>query len=267
MSGHQYVQNGSLFADDVDDETFLKNSRVKPQDDYLEQRQMYEQKRQDIENRTINSSQRSIGLLRETEQVGVATATELAKQREQLEKTRNQLDTINTSLKFSQRHLNGIKSMFGGLKNYLAGKSDYDAKMSQSSSNSEVSSLPSPTADERYAAHPTTRLRNDPMQHQQQQMSGNVNFNKQLDRNLDEMCDSLSRLKGLAVDLNQEIGTQNDLIDDISNKVEDVDVKIGKQNRDMFKILGKKWSSMTLHKIYVHIDGTDVRVIKFLQFA
>lgn len=109
MSGHQYVQNGSLFNDDVDDETFLKNSRVKPKDDFLEQRQLYEQKRQEIEDRTLNSTQRSIGLLHETEQVGVATAQELAKQREQLEKTRNQLDTINTSLKFSQRHLNGIK--------------------------------------------------------------------------------------------------------------------------------------------------------------
>lgn len=238
MSGHNYLQNGSLFSDDVDDETFLKNSRVKPKDDYLEQRQMYEQKRKEIEDRTLDSSQRSIGLLRETEQVGVATATELAKQREQLEKTRDTLDTINTSLKFSQRHLNGIKSMFGGLKNYLAGKTDYESKMSTSSSNSEVSSIPSPTADERYSSHPTTRLRNDPIQHQQQQVSGG--FNKQLDRNLDDMCDSLSRLKGLAIDLNGEIETQNDLIDDISNKVEDTDIKIGKQNREMFKILGKK---------------------------
>jgi len=238
MSGHQYLQNGNLFTDDVDDETFLKNARVKPKDEYLEQRQMYEQKRKDIEDRTLNSSQRSIGLLRETEQVGVATASELAKQREQLEKTRNQLDTINTSLKFSQRHLNGIKSMFGGLKNYLSGKNEHDPKMSPSSSNSEVSSLPSPTADDRFASHPTTRLRNDPIQHQQQQVTGN--FNKQLDRNLDDMCDSLSRLKGLAIDLNLEINTQNDIIDDISNKVEDVDVKIGKQNKEMFKILGKK---------------------------
>lgn len=242
MSGHQYLSgNGSLFSDDVDDETFLKNSRVKPQDDYLEQRQMYEQKKREIEDRTLNSSQRSIGLLRETEQVGVATATELAKQREQLEKTRDQLDTINTSLKFSQRHLNGIKSMFGGLKNYLAGKNDYDAKMSQSSSNSEISSLPSPSADERFSSHPTTRLRSDQAHHrQQQQQQASGNFNNQLDKNLDEMCDSLSRLKGLAVDLNQEIDTQNDLIDDISTKVENVDMKIGKQNREMFKILGKK---------------------------
>lgn len=239
MSGHQYLQNGgSLFSDDVDDETFLKNSRVKPKDDYLEQRQLYEQKRKEIENRTINSSQRSIGLLRETEQVGIATANELSKQREQLEKTRDQLDTINTSLKFSQRHLNGIKSMFGGLKNYLSGKSEFEPKViSPSSSNS--SSIASPSADERYASHPTTRLRNDSsLQAQQQQVSGN--FNQQLDRNLEEMCDSLSRLKGLAIDLNTEIESQNDLIEDITEKVEDVDIKIGKQNKEMFKILGKK---------------------------
>lgn len=128
--------------------------------------------------------------------------------------------------------------MFGGLKNYLAGKSEFD-KPSPSSSNSEISSLPSPTADERFSSHPTTRLRNDQMQ-QQKQQSASGGFNKQLDQNLEDMCDSLSRLKGLAIDLNQEIDTQNDLIDDISNKVEDVDVKIGKQNKEMFKILGKK---------------------------
>ena len=75
---------------------------------------------------------------------------------------------------------------------------------------------------------------------QQQQMAGNINFNQQLDRNLDEMCDSLSRLKGLAIDLNGEIDSQNDLIDQITDKTEDVDIKIGKQNQQMFKLLGKK---------------------------
>lgn len=124
----------------------------------------------------------------------------------------------------------------------FSGKSEIESKMSPSSSNS--SSIASPTADERYSSHPTTRLRNDQMlqlqQQHQQQIHGNVNFNKQLDRNLEEMCDSLSRLKGLAIDLNGEIDSQNEIIDDIGNKVEDVDSKISKQNREMFKILGKK---------------------------
>jgi len=57
------------------------------------------------------------GLLYETQEVGKATAVELAKQREQLEKTSHQLDEINSTLRFSQRHLTGLKSVFGGLKN------------------------------------------------------------------------------------------------------------------------------------------------------
>lgn len=65
-------------------------------------------------------------------------------------------------------------------------------------------------------------------------------FNQQLDQNLDEMCGSLSRLKGLAIDLKSEIDTQNDLLDNMNYKIEDVDIKMGKQNKEMNKILGKK---------------------------
>lgn len=54
------------------------------------------------------------------------------------------------------------------------------------------------------------------------------------------LTSSSSYFTGLAMDLNQEIDTQNDLIDDISDKVENADMKIHKQNRDMNKMLGKK---------------------------
>lgn len=73
QSGHQYISNAnSLFSDDneVNDEMFLQNSRLKnPVDKMEEQRQLMVQKRQEIENRTLASSQRSVGLLRETENV------------------------------------------------------------------------------------------------------------------------------------------------------------------------------------------------------
>lgn len=75
QSGHQYISNAnSLFSDDneVDDEMFLQNSRLKnPVDKMEEQRQLMVQKRKEIENRTLASSQRSVGLLRETENVFV----------------------------------------------------------------------------------------------------------------------------------------------------------------------------------------------------
>ena len=77
------------------------------------------QKRREIEERTVNSSNRTLGLLYESEHTGVATAVELNRQKEQLKRTEERLDAINSTLKTSERHLKGIKSLFGGIKNYV----------------------------------------------------------------------------------------------------------------------------------------------------
>lgn len=129
MSGHKYISDSkNLFMDDedVDDETFLKNSRrsYQEQPNLEAQRQSFLEKQKAIEDRTIQSSERSISILRDSEQIGIATAEELTRQREQLEKTDKRLDEINATLRFSQKHINGIKSVFGSLKNYLSGKND-----------------------------------------------------------------------------------------------------------------------------------------------
>lgn len=246
MSSHQYISNPSdLFEDDIDDETFLKNSRQNnhQSDPYANQAQLFEQRKKEIEERTLASSHRSLGLLHETEQVGVATAEELAKQREQLENTSKQLDDINSTLRFSQKHLNGLKSVFGGLKNYLSGQKNMEQppqSSGRSNSSAKINEIPNKEKPS-YETHPVARLRNDDTGYGYgQQTSKSSSFNEQLDRNLDDMGNSLSRLKGLAIDLNQDIEQQNDLIDNITYKVEDVDLKIGRQNRDMNKLLGKK---------------------------
>jgi synaptosomal-associated protein 29 len=252
----KYVNNANnLFIDDDDlkddicDEEFLKNSRTTGRNPFEgqhnEQMQAFEQKKREIENRTLESSSRSLGLLRETEQVGIATAEELAKQREQLENSSRNLDEINNTLRYSQKHLNGLKSIFGGLKNYLSGQKDYTPRMTSSpSADSKIfdpntEQTPSMTSDERYQSHPTTKLRED-FQQQQQRPTQNTNFEQQLEQNLDEMAGNLSRLKYLAIDMHQEIDSQNVLIDSIHDKVENVDIKIGKQSKDMNKLLGKK---------------------------
>ena len=63
------------------------------------------QKRRDIEDRTLQSSERSLGLLYESERAGIATAEELDRQKETLKKTEERLDDINSTLKTSERHL------------------------------------------------------------------------------------------------------------------------------------------------------------------
>jgi len=56
---------------------------------------------------------------------------------------------------------------------------------------------------------------------------------------LDEMCSSLSRLKGLAHGLNEEITTQNEMVDRITNKTDRAEGTIVHQNRDMNRLLKK----------------------------
>lgn len=270
MSGHKYITNsGSLFADDVDDDTFVDSyrSRIPPPQpkpvphpyggghisDIERQRQVMLQRQRDIEQRTLDSSSRSIGLLRESEDIGIATAEELSRQREVLQTTNKRLDEINTNLSYSQKHLNGIKSVFYGLKSYISGKSDQPPSRSQGSPDTQSTYRSGPssqleetinnmTRDSRndlYSSHPSTRLRGLDESNAAGPESDSQRINKKLDDNLDEMLVSITRLKGLGVALGDEIEQQNGLIDKIQDKVEGADIKIGSQNKQMNKLLGK----------------------------
>uniref|UniRef100_A0A2H8TIZ2 Synaptosomal-associated protein 29 n=1 Tax=Melanaphis sacchari TaxID=742174 RepID=A0A2H8TIZ2_9HEMI len=128
MSNNRYVSNSSrgIFDDDddVDDNEFL--SRVRPNVNYRndllgnhfgnqELENAHRQKQQviettrDVEQRTLQSTERTLRLLRESENIGTATAEELVRQREQLQNTDKRLDEINSNLRVSQKHIQGIK--------------------------------------------------------------------------------------------------------------------------------------------------------------
>lgn len=295
MSGHKYVGSADLFEDDeVSDDAFLKSkipkieSPTNPTKNSPPEHDVQLQKDAATEaykSKILESAKRSMSLLQQSEDIGIETAAELARQREQLEGTHKQLNDIANTLRYSEKHLNGLKSMFGGLKNYLSGQrqptfgsgnsspsrgnstpegpsglstprqmgssgggffspnrassTGCDMSPDRLSSNDGMYSPPvrvtSPSSD--YDMHPMARLRGD---YDDAQQNTSIAFNKQLDMNLDEMAGSLSRLKGLAIEMNEDIGTQNELIDTITNQVEDVDLKIGKQNKTMNKLLGKK---------------------------
>jgi len=90
MAGHNYLSDpkNPFFSleDDVDDETFLRNApaRTAPVgryqnldndiNDVTQKRQQLLQRKKEIEERTVQSSERSVSLLRDSEQIGVATA-------------------------------------------------------------------------------------------------------------------------------------------------------------------------------------------------
>ncbi|XP_003402760.1 synaptosomal-associated protein 29 [Bombus terrestris] len=243
--------------DDIDDETFLKSAPPRSGlttynqynnfDNGLEQkRQQLLQRKKEIEERTIQSTKRSISLLRDSEQIGAATAEELIRQREQLERTEKRLDDINSTLRFSQKHIQGIKSVFGSLKNYLSGKS-MDAPipstiLSESSSSESMTSPALSNSLEQVQTNiastsPALKLHGLDNDIETSSLSNNVS--KVLEQNLDEMSGSLARLKGLAIGLSEEIDLQNDLIDNITDKAEKTDIMLQKQNKDLTHLLKK----------------------------
>jgi len=53
------------------------------------------------------------------------------------------------------------------------------------------------------------------------------------------MCTSLIRLKGLAEGLGDEIDSQNEMLDRLTDKTDKADFTIMRQNKDMTKLLKK----------------------------
>jgi synaptosomal-associated protein 29 len=258
--------NRNLFSnadddDNIDDETFLRHPQsgstgyMLPHDrargantfptnthqDLESQRQELAMKRREIEDRTLQSSERGLGLLYESEKVGLATAEELTRQKEQLVRTEERLDDINSTLRNSEKHIQGIKSVFGSIRNYFSGRNAAPAQVGQATQpqSSRVNNIQGGVnnlqQEQHYQDHHPA-VRNRPgMQHNP---PGSVD--EALDRNLDDMANGLSRLKGLAQGLNEELNDHNDLIDRVNYKTENVGFKVEKQNKDMGKILGKK---------------------------
>ncbi|XP_026314330.1 soluble NSF attachment protein 29-like [Hyposmocoma kahamanoa] len=265
MAGHKYITNSSNLFEDEDVDADMYVNRYRPRIATTQSKPVttqydgriaeLERQKQAILERTLDSSDRSICLLRESEDIGAQAAVELNRQREQLETTDKRLDEMNINLNYSQKHLNGIKSVFYGLKNYISGRSN-DVRVPNQTSPGKTSSKkdrPSGsgltdtitnfnndiTPEDRFSTYPSVHLKGLEQQTMAAPISDSQRINTLLDDNLKEMVQHVTRLKGLGVDLGREIDTQNELIDKIQDKVEVVDVKIGKQNKTMNKLLGK----------------------------
>lgn len=175
---------------------------------------------------------------------------ELIRQREQLQRTEKRLDDINSTLRFSQKHIQGIKSVFGSLKNYLSGKSLDVApipstKLSESSSSGSVTSPALTNSIEQVQnnisnSYSSMKIRGgyDDNDYESARPPKD-RVTKALEENLNEMSGSLARLKHLAIGLSEEIDSQNDLIDNITDKTEKADTILQKQNKDMLHLMKK----------------------------
>jgi len=210
-----------------------------------QQRQALIQRRREVEDRTLASSEVSLGLLYESEKVGTETAVELSRQKEQLLNTESKLDEINSSLRQSERHIQGIRSVFGSIRNYFSGHSNSAQAPAPApggaAGNRNLSSSAS-TGQGQASFNDFNNRVTQSQSHNTVQQGSTQNYNAvdaRLDRNLDDMATSLARLKGLAQGLNTELDDHNQIIERVHDKSEVVGFKVDKQNKDMGRILKK----------------------------
>ncbi|NXO07017.1 SNP29 protein, partial [Oriolus oriolus] len=200
---------------------------------------------------TADSTTRSLSLLYESERIGVAASEELIRQGEALKRTERMVDKMDQDLKTSQKHINSIKSVWGGLVNYFKAKPP-ESKPEQNgapeyNANSRLKEamMSSKEQESKYQeSHPNLRkLDNSDNDFNKADLVSSVQrdaypknqqlraYHQKIDNNLDEMSSGLSRLKSLALGLQTEIEEQDDMLDQLTKKVETLDVNIKNTDR------------------------------------
>ncbi|XP_047448099.1 synaptosomal-associated protein 29 [Mugil cephalus] len=254
-----YPKSHNPFADDDDDneEHFKPRSRGFDEDDSgmsdAERRQRYLQ--QELMRTTqsmVDSTHRSLGLIYESEKIGVDTAEEMVRQGEVLKRADKMLDNMDQDLKTSQTHITSIKSVWGGLMNYFKGKPETkpppeQQKPYQASDRLQTAMSSSREHEDKYqASHPNLRKLDtggfgastsmDDSSSRPNAYPQNRHLreaHQTIDKNLDEISNGLSRLKNLGLGLQSEIEAQDDSIDSLLNKVDKMDNKINKTNQQI----------------------------------
>ncbi|KAM4710007.1 synaptosomal-associated protein 29 isoform 1-T2 [Discoglossus pictus] len=239
------------FDEDEDDDfkPVKWNNGADPYEDPAERRRREENDKQrylqqEVMRRaqsTVDSSNRSVSLIYDSEKVGVETAEELVRQGEALKRTENMVDKMEQDMKTSQRHINSIKSMFSGFTNYFKSKPvetppPSDAYDYRASNKLQEALSSSKEQEGKYeATHPNLLRReaaesssnagatSSGYQHKNQALK---NYHQKIDNNLDEMSQGLGRLKNLAMGLQTEIDEQDDVLGRLTGKVDNLDLNI-----------------------------------------
>lgn len=203
-------------------------------------------KQEEITMKILESSKRSVRLLRTAEDIAVSTSREVHGQSEQLTQAEKSLEVLKSSLKKNDQLINKIKSPFGFLKNFTKSKQEsllgWRNKKQADSKNPNVSKLSSHSTNLEGSYPLSSKLgvmvRNNREKLQEnEKCSSSKGIEKLLDDDLDEISSSVARLKTIALEMGNEVDMQNEHLDHIINKSEKVSVVLQKQNKTVKRMI------------------------------
>jgi synaptosomal-associated protein 25 len=205
------------------------NGEVAPPKTELEEVQM---KVNAATDDSLESTRRMLALCDESKEAGIRTLVALDEQGEQLDHIEEDMDKINTDMKEAEKNLTGMEKCCG-ICVCPCGKSKEfkeDAGTWKSSEDGKViSGQPARVVDERngggiittqYIAKITKDAREDEME-----------------ENMGQVPTMIGNLRNMAIDMGQEIGSQNCQLDRINQKAESNKNRIQGANERAQKLL------------------------------
>ena len=238
------MSNSIKDIDDVDDDLFISK---KPQN-YIFAEKKAQDLNEKINGRLINAR----SLIEESKQVGQKTLENLSTQREALERAESGLDHINSTTRSTQKHLNHMKSFFGGIKSVFWRSPPAATSLAQNSLPNRgaipksatfahtPSSIPSTTSTQGNHPAATSSQQNASFAQPSASVSKSANPNEdEFEAGLSELGFGLGMLKDMALQMGEEIGSQDDMLNRITEKSERAGDSIKHQNRQMQQLLKK----------------------------
>ncbi|KAI0988136.1 hypothetical protein GJ496_008672 [Pomphorhynchus laevis] len=204
-----------------------------------------------LEDSMLESTRRAMNMLAESEDVGVQSAVELVEQRQALERIDRKLHQASDTLGETQKNINTLKSTFGGfgskLLDKISRKKQDSSQVRKEPTNlekylqSDLNTVNSNIADKSsaYSSAIGSHASASTLSNLQPNKSSGSAREYEIESNLDDMSAYLSRLKGLAVNMGDELDRQNAFITDIKDTSEKVDSKMTAQREVLQKILKK----------------------------
>ncbi|CAM4756789.1 unnamed protein product [Rotaria magnacalcarata] len=204
----------------------------------------------------LDSIRRTLGLINESEAVGVNTAAnlscttttktiyrdqnELIEQREKLENIEKRCDSIDANLVSAQQNINKLNSIFGGIKNYFHPPKSTMPKSASQPQLSNTAEKKTAAAQQAAATAINTRPtnpNNDTDTYFGKARSGMDDIERDTEDGLHDVHLGVSRLKLLALQMNEELESQKPLTDRLGIKINHLDETVNKKNKDMKNIL------------------------------
>ncbi|XP_025104778.1 synaptosomal-associated protein 25-like isoform X1 [Pomacea canaliculata] len=189
---------------------------------------------EDSTNESLESTRRMLALCEESQDVGVKTLSVLDQQGEQLDRIEEGMDQINQDMRDAEKNLEGLEKCCGlcvlpwkRSKNFEKG-ADYNKTWKASEDGKVNTNGPRIVVDDRNGAGPAggyiTRVLNDARE-------------DEMEQNMCEVSGMIGNLRNMAVDMGNEIESQNRQIDRINQKGESLNSRVDNANKRANQIL------------------------------